>query len=313
MDKVDLLTLSSSRCTCQAESDALQAEFMENPSQVVSAQDCIKSQDTVHNLLHHNNIQPEINSYVPNNHFNCNSVMFSDSIGRGIGKLICSNMSYSTQNNCMPGSSYKQVMAAVSKNIYNPSTTITIFVGNSSRVKKEDITECVTQLLALDCSKIILCAFPYFENLSNSKNNYIHMLNKHLHLLASHYCDKLICLDINNFVDKLRSTRDTVYLPIKFRTVIARLLSYFIHTDIGNMSKFSSVIDTATISSNTNGQVVTLNECSNDAILVYNNYMKEDPCVTMENCQVDYTSSRTILPGDGLGLSGLTPDSLSLN
>ena len=272
VNKVDLLTLSKSQCTCQREPglEALQLEATVNSSQAVSAQDCILSNNSIPNLLHHNNIQPESNSFVTScNHINCNSVMFSDSIGRGIGKLICNNMSYSTQNNCMSGSTYKQIMASVSNNIYNSNTSITVFVGNSTGVKKEDITDCVSELLKLDCNKIILCTFPYFENLSNKKNNYIHMLNKHVHFLVSHYSDKFLCLDINNFVDKLRSTRDTVYLPVRFRHTIARLLCYYIYTDITSMSKSCCIIDTATISSNTNGQVVTVNKGSNDASHVY--------------------------------------------
>ena len=51
-------------------------------------------------------------------------------------------------------------MASMTKNVYNSNTTITVLVGVGSRVKKKDSTECVTELLKLDCSKIVLCAFP---------------------------------------------------------------------------------------------------------------------------------------------------------
>ena len=90
------------------------------------------------------------------------------------------------------------------------------------------------------------------------------MLNNHVHFLVGHYSDRLIYLDINTIVGKLKSTRSKVYLPIRCRHKIARLLAYNIHKDINSMSKFSSIINTATIS-NTNLQV-TLSEYSISAI-----------------------------------------------
>ena len=134
------------------------------------------------------------------------------------------------------------------------------------------------------------------------------MLNNHVHFLVGHYSDRLIYLDINTIVGKLKSTRGKVYLPIRCRHKIARLLAYNIHTDINSMSKFSSIINTATISSNTNIQV-TLSEYSTSAINVYKHCTEEDPCVTVENSQLGYISisDRVLLSEDGTGVSSLTP------
>ena len=184
--------------------------------------------------------------------------------------------------------------------MYDYNTNLTIFVGNSSKIKKGDITNSITELLKLNCRKIILCAFPYFKNLSLSQNKYIHMLNKHVQFLASHYSDKFIYVDINSFVDELKSTRDTVYLPYRFRHIIARLLALYIHSDIISMSKFSTIINTADISNDTNVQV-TSDNCSISAIHLYNSFTKEDPCV---DCRIS-------LPGDGMGVLELTPDHLN--
>lgn len=318
VDKVDSLTLSNTQCTCRSEPslDALQPEASEDPSQAVSALDCIINQDIIPRITLHESqvVQPDIGNFAQPNCHDCNhSVMFSDSIGRGLGKLISNNLSYCTQNYCMPGSTYKQVMASVAKTVCDPNTTITICVGNSSKIKKEDITDCVSELLKLNCSKIILCAFPYFENLCNRKNNYIHMLNRHVHFLVGHYSDKLIYFDINTSVDKLRSTRGKVYLPIRCRHKIARLLAFSIHSDICSMSKFSYIINTATISNNTNEQV-TLNKYSISAINVYKHCTEEDPCVTVENSQLGSISNRVLLSGGGTGVSGPTPDiNINLN
>lgn len=153
----------------------------------------------------------------------------------------------------MPQTSYNQIMASITRNEYDPNAIITVLIGNSLNVKKDDITDSVTNLLKLNCKKIILCAFPYFEHLSNRQNNYIHMLNNYMHFIVSHYSDKFIFFDTNIFVDKLRSTRDTVYLPISFRRQIARLLALNINPDIISMSK-SSIIST-TISNSTNVNV----------------------------------------------------------
>ena len=165
------------QCSCQTVSnhDTVRPVVTEDPSQaVILPQDCIHEHDT--SIISHNclqMVQPELYE----NHECSYSVMFSDSIGRGVGKLLSNNLSHSVQNHCMPGATYKQIMASVTKIEYNCNTNLTIFVGNSSKIKKGDITNSIIKLLKLNCSKIIMCAFPYFKNLSTKQNQYIHMLN----------------------------------------------------------------------------------------------------------------------------------------
>lgn len=172
-----------------------------------------------------------------NTHCYC-SIMFSDSLGKGLGTLISNNLSHSSQNYCAPQASYNQITSSITQKELNPNAIITILVGNSSNVKIDDITDNVTQLLKLNCKKIILCAFPYLEKLSSRQNQFIHNLNDRMHLLVSHYSDKLTFFDTNSFVQKLKSTRNNAYLPISFRRQIARLLAFNINTDISGMSQF---------------------------------------------------------------------------
>lgn len=254
--------LVSCQCTCQKVTnlDAVQLEETEDPSQAERfSQNYTLSQDVTDMAQDLQQVeQPEVNSSQSCSTENCyHSVIFSDSIGRGLGKLVCNNLSHSSVNYCTPQTSYKQIMSSVARNKFDKNTIITVFVGNSFNVKKDDITDSVTELLKINCKKIILCAFPYFENLSNRQNMYIHMLNNHIQFLVSHHCDKFLFLDTNIFVDKLKSTRDSVYLPISFRRQIARLLVFNINPDISTMSKYSII--STTISNSTNVKVFTNN------------------------------------------------------
>lgn len=264
------------QCNCQRISNlkAAQPEATEDPAQAERvSQDGVFDQDITDSAQDVSQVdRPETASFSTssnsNSHHGFHSVMFSDGIGKGLGKLLNSKQSQSTLNYCMPGLSYKHMMESVTNKVYNPDTNVTVFIGNSLNVKKNDITECVTELIKLSCNKIILCAFPYLEKLSRRQNNYIHMLNMHVHFLASHYSEKLVFFDTNNFVGKLKSTGDTVYLPIRVRRQIARLLSFTLNSDINSMSKSCTVVD---ISRTTNLQVVnTVNNVSTTAINIYN-------------------------------------------
>ncbi|KAJ8736324.1 hypothetical protein PYW08_006980 [Mythimna loreyi] len=204
VDKVDSLTLSVNQCTCQRESNlsSLQLVATEDTSQTISDQDCIPSP------VPHN--QQEINQRVLSVSSSLSSIMYSDSIGRGLGQLVNNCLPFSSQNHCTPQASYHHIMSLVKEQVYDPNTIITVFVGNSLNVTKDDITDNVTELLKINCKKIILCAFPYFEHLNYRQNQFIHMLNMHMQFLVSHYNNRFSFFDINNFVDKLLSTRYTV-------------------------------------------------------------------------------------------------------
>ena len=123
------------------------------------------------------------------------------------------------------------------------------------------------------------------------------MLNKHMHFLVGHYSDKLVYFDTNSFVETLKSTRDTVYLPVSFRHIIARLLAFYINSDISSMSK-SCIINTTMVSNNTNNKVVSLNKCSSNAISIYSNCTKEVPCPSLTMSSLS----------DDVEVLGLTPD-----
>ncbi|KAJ8720504.1 hypothetical protein PYW08_005969 [Mythimna loreyi] len=274
------------QCTCQSVSDldAGRPEALENLSQAEStSQDFVIEQgltDSEEDLSHVD--QAKFGDFPSYNSQDCSSsVMFSDSMGRGLSKLINNNLHYSTLNYCLPGSSYKNIMNLVTRRTYHYNTNLTVFIGNSFKVKQEDITEYVTELLKLNCKKIILCAFPYYEHLSKSQNNYIHKLNKHMYFLVNHYSDKFMFFDTNTFVEHLKSTRDTSYLPVSFRHKIARLLAYFINTDISSMSK-SSIIKATMFSSNTKNHVVSPCNVSTTAINSFITCTKEFPYITME-------------------------------
>ncbi|KAJ8723222.1 hypothetical protein PYW08_003134 [Mythimna loreyi] len=252
VDKVDSLTLCVNQCTCQRESNlaGLNLEVTGDTSQTISAQDCIPSP------VPHN--QQEIIQGVNNSvSSSVSSIMYSDSIGRGLGQLVSNCLPFSSQNHCTPQASYHHIMSLVREQVYDPNAIITVFVGNSVNVAKDDITYNVTELLKINCRKIILCAFPYFKHLTNRENQYIHMLNMHMQFLVSHYNNRFSFFDINNFVDKLLSTRYTVYLPIIYRRQIAKLLAYNIYSDIGSMSTYPII--SCTISNSTNDLIDSLN------------------------------------------------------
>lgn len=124
------------QCSCQTvpNHETVQPEVMEDPSQAENlSQDCILNQETVNIAQDYLQVvQPEIY----NSHDCSYSIMFSDSIGRGVDKLVNNNLGFSNQNHCTPGSTYKQIMASVTKNVYNVNTDVTIFIGNSSKIKK---------------------------------------------------------------------------------------------------------------------------------------------------------------------------------
>ncbi|KAJ8704311.1 hypothetical protein PYW08_013035 [Mythimna loreyi] len=274
------------QCTCQSVSDldAGQPEVSDNPSQVdSSSQDFIIEQnlpDFEPDLSHVD--QAKIGDFPSCNSQDCSySVMFSDSVGRGLSKLINNNLSYSTLNYCLPGSSYKCIMNLVTRRTYNYNTNLTVFIGNRFKVKEDDITDCVTEMLKLNCKKIILCAFPYYEHLSESQNKYIHKLNNHMYFLVNHYSDKFMFFDTNIFVEYLKSTRDTSYLPVRFRHTIARLLAYYINTDISSMSK-SCIMKATMFSSNTKNHVMSQSNGSTIAMNSFINCTKEVPYITME-------------------------------
>ncbi|KAJ8717034.1 hypothetical protein PYW08_005433 [Mythimna loreyi] len=240
VDRVDSLTVSINKCTCQRDSNQADFQLVEtkDKSQAISAQDCVPSQvpHIQHDLTH--GVSSVNCSFSSDNSGNYQSIIFSDSIGRGLGQLVSGCLPFSSQNYCTPQATYHHVMSLVGEHVYNPNSILTVFVGNSINVRIDDITNSVTNLLKINCKKIILCAFPYFKHLSYNQNKYIHMLNEHMQFLVHNHSDKFIFYDINNFVDKLLSTRYTVYLPIVFRRKIAKLLAFIINTDIGRMSKY---------------------------------------------------------------------------
>ena len=263
-DRVDPLPHNTTLCTFQTEShlEATQPEITADPSRSESVMECVPNSIVIPDIEHGSSPDLQKDGSLSGNKVCCSSIIFSDSLGKGLGKLLNNNLRHSAFNHCMPGTTYKEIMSTIAKKEYNADSIITVLVGNSINVTIDDITDRVTKIMQINCRKIILCAFPYFEHLSNRQNNNIHKLNNHMHFLVSHYSEKLMFLDINSFVEKLRSTRDTAYLPISFRRQIAWLLAFNINSDIISMSKYST-ISTTIFSNNTNVRVVPTNNILN--------------------------------------------------
>lgn len=237
-DRADSLTNYNSNCTCQSKTTNIPlSEVAESPA-VAEILDCsvdVTLRSCTSSQVIEMQICSDSNKSTSNTNFH--SLMFSDSIGKGFGVLLGNSLEHSVQNYCLPGVHYNQIVESIMKDTYNSKTDITVFVGNCLNIRKKDITDSFTSMLKLKCHKIRLCAFPYLDNLSSRQNNYIYMLNKHMQFLISHHSDKFTFFDTNTFVGPIKMTRDTVYLPNKFKVNIATLLAYNIKLDVNSLTR----------------------------------------------------------------------------
>lgn len=168
-------------------------------------------------------------------------VTFSDNIGIGFGSLLRNKLGCPLVNYSMPGLDYKLLINKMLQHEQSKESIAMVLVGNCSNLSKRDITNSVASLIKSEYEKIMLCAFPYLDNVSPYVNNHIYKLNMHMQFLTSHYSDKFLFFDTNIFIGKCRVTKGTVYLPRKYLYLFTTIVA----------SCFNSVINNMTTSNNT--------------------------------------------------------------
>ncbi|CAH0605600.1 unnamed protein product [Chrysodeixis includens] len=164
-------------------------------------------------------------------------VIVSDKIGAGFGTLLNYHNTHNVTNLCYPHAHFNNLISRIKDLKFKNNTNIVLFVGNSLDLKRRDIVDGIDTLLGLDLGKIILCALPYADTFSTEQNNVVHYLNNTLHLLSSRHSDKLVFFDTNNFISGFQLTQGTMYLPRRYKFLVASLLAYNINPVIGDITQ----------------------------------------------------------------------------
>lgn len=167
------------------------------------------------------------------------TLVFSDRIGKGLGKLLYNNISNSCViNNCMPNASFKQIIEKIMLTQVTKQSTIVLMLSDGSDVRYSDIKTGFDSLSKLGVKNIIIGAFPYSASLNKSNNN-LYRLNKLLFKMTSRHSDVLF-FDTNNVISDYRLTPDK----------LAKSLACFINSVFGNHSPSPSPVRTTHSSAN---------------------------------------------------------------
>lgn len=164
------------------------------------------------------------------------TIVISDRIGIDIGIMLNNCINQPIINHCMPDLTYTNIIDYLDKMNVNSRTNIVILIGNSLNVRKKDILEKFQKLHDLGAGKIIICAFPFCKNLPDPTNERIHSLNTLLYNLTCRHSDSFLYFDTNKFIGKIYLTKDTLYVPKKFKHNIATLLAYNINAVNSNIN-----------------------------------------------------------------------------
>jgi hypothetical protein len=159
----------------------------------------------------------------------CNNVsrtlVFSDRIGRGLGKILCNNIPTSCViNHCMPDASFQQIIDNIKCTHIDEQTTIVLMLGDGSNVRYSDVKAEFDCLSKLGAKNVIIGALPYSASPCSS-NSHVFNLNKLMYKLTSRHSD-VIFFDTNNFISDYRFTTDR----------LAKSLASFIISVFGNHS-----------------------------------------------------------------------------
>lgn len=184
-------------------------------------------------------------------------LVFSDAIGKNFGSLLGNSLNCSVRNYCMPGASYAQIEEKIMASEIDKNTIVIVYLGQSLGIDRKQLIASITSLLNLDAYQIMLCAFPYSDALTQSQNEHIHSLNTILYNMTCRHGDKLLFFDCNKFITHFMLTQDRMYLPKKYKNLIATLVAYNIESVIGNITKSS--FDATDFSTCTNVQSNSLN------------------------------------------------------
>lgn len=159
------------------------------------------------------------------------TVLYSDKLGSGTGLVMSNHLNHEVINKCYPGASLQQIVNNImlNKHSLDGNTTLIVLVGNSIGLKKRDVVKCIDQLSTLQVNKIMLCAFPYSNNiLSKNQNDSIHCLNTYLYTVTCHD-DKFLFFDTNTCITSFNLTMDTCYVSKNCKHKMATLIAHKIN------------------------------------------------------------------------------------
>lgn len=170
------------------------------------------------------------NSQATLNPTQSNILVFSDRLGTGFGSLLNNRSNHTVLNHCHHNLHFNELIHKIQHTQLNEQSTVVLLVGNSLSISKKDIVNGIDTLLKLRLGKLILCAFPYSDNLLAQENDYISSLNTLMHILSCRHSDRLLFFDTNNFVRDFVLIRDHyMFLPKISKHLLATLLAFNIH------------------------------------------------------------------------------------
>lgn len=178
-------------------------------------------------------------------HSSNNVVMYSDGIGKDMGRYLGSCMGQTVINYCMPNASFNDIIMSISKNqAINSKTILIIFIGGRGNLNKNDVLKHYETLSQLKVAQIVMFALPYISNrLSERENTIRYKINMNFHNLS---CGNNIfhLIDTNAYVSKcFVTTRGILHISHRFRRQIALSLSYLLDISAKNLAKRTGSID----------------------------------------------------------------------
>lgn len=162
------------------------------------------------------------------------TIVYSDEFGKDLGSLLSNCLSQQVINNCFPGSGIYKIIKNIVNEKYDIHTTLVIALGNCLHMRKSDIVNLIKSLyniVELGIGKILLCAFPYSQSLTNEQNKFIYSINNLIYSMTYH-CNDIFYFESNKFVTNYYMTGGNFYLPKKQKKTIASLLAYNIYDPI---------------------------------------------------------------------------------
>ncbi|KAF9807565.1 hypothetical protein SFRURICE_006367 [Spodoptera frugiperda] len=137
-----------------------------------------------------------------NSKHNYKTYVYSDELGSGLGQMRYDHLDHSYINNSYHNMSYNKIIKQITHTDLDEKSVLVLMVGNSLGLTRGDVVNGVDTLLKSNSGKIIVCAFPYSNTLSSSKNKYIGVLNNILHKMTCQN-DRLLFFDTNKFISNL--------------------------------------------------------------------------------------------------------------
>ncbi|KAF9803764.1 hypothetical protein SFRURICE_012063 [Spodoptera frugiperda] len=173
-----------------------------------------------------------------NSKINYKACVYSDELGSGFGQMMYDHLDHSYINNSYHNMSYNKIIEQITHTDLDEESVLVLMVGNSLGLTRGDVVNGVDTLLKLNIGKIIVCAFPYSNTLSYSKNKYIGVLNSILYKLTCQN-EKLLFFDTNKLISNLIFNKKGIHLSKKCRQKIAILIANNINTVITNITDSS--------------------------------------------------------------------------